>query len=35
MSFLLSVTGNFAVDNDVYELTKRVEFRILDYEIVR
>ncbi len=24
-----------SVDNDVYELTKRVEFRILDYEIVR
>ena len=23
------------VDNDVYELTKRVEFRILDFEIAR
>lgn len=28
-------SGNLAVDNDVYELTKRVEFRILDFEIVR
>ena len=27
--------SNLAVDNDVYKLTKRVEFRILDYEIVR
>ena len=27
--------SNLAVDNDVYELTKRVEFRILDYEIVK
>ena len=25
----------FSVDDDVYELTKRLEFRILDYEIVR
>lgn len=33
-SFVFSVSG-LAVDNDVYELTKRLEFRILDYEIVK
>ena len=31
----LHLISNFGVDNDVYELTKRVEFRILDYEIVK